>query len=191
MSENLEIKRALSSCMKELLREKKFEDVTVAELCERSYISRRTFYRYFQDKFELLNFVHYDDFCRFFDDKTTPHALTILPLACEHLYQNRSFYLQAFDVDDPGAFRDFCIDRLYIYLERDYGSACDSDEERRFYITRILDGLFDSLQSWLRSDPCPPPEEYVAKTFRSLTRFSARFAAIANVVTEELGYPLT
>ena len=71
MPENLEIKRAMSRGMRTLMSEKKFDDITVAEICEVSAVSRRTFYRYFQDKYELLNFVHYDDLCRFFDDKST------------------------------------------------------------------------------------------------------------------------
>lgn len=188
MSDNLEIKRAMSQGMKTLMSEMKFDDITVADICDVSAVSRRTFYRYFQDKYDLLNFVHYDDFCRFFDDKQTPHALEIYPAACAHLYANRRFYLNAFDVTGPGAFREFCIDRLYIYLERDYGAACKTDEERQFYITRILNAVFDNLQDWLRQEPCPPPEEYVANTLQSITRFSGIFSAIALIVTAQMGY---
>ena len=187
MADNPEIKRALSRGMKALMSEKRFDDITVADICDVSAVSRRSFYRYFPDKYALLNWVHYDDFCRFFDDKQTPHALQIYPAACRHLYNNRKFYLNAFDVTGPGAFREFCIERLYIYLERDYGGACASDEERRFYITRVLEALFDHLQNWLRTEPCIPPEEHVAQTIRSITRFSSLFASVANIVSDQMG----
>ena len=187
MTDHLEIKRALSKGMKTLMSTQKFDEITVADICDASAVSRRTFYRHFADKYALLNWVHYDDFCRFFDDKTTPHALEILPSACEHLYRNRMFYIHAFDVSGPGAFREFCIERLYIYLERDFGSACDTDEERKFYISRILEALFDHLQNWLRSEPCMPPEDFARQTIRSLTRFSTIFAAVSNVVSDQMG----
>ncbi len=188
MPENLEIKRAMSRGMRTLMSEKKFDDITVAEICEVSAVSRRTFYRYFQDKYELLNFVHYDDLCRFFDDKSTPHAMELYPAICQHMYDNRQFYIHAFDVTGPSGFREFCIERLYIYLLRDFGVACETDAERRFYITRILEGAFDSIQLWLKSEPCDPPEEYVARVVRSMTRFSGRFAAIALLVSDKMGY---
>lgn len=186
MPENNEIKRALSRGLKTLMCQQKFDEITVADICAASAVSRRSFYRYFPDRYALLNWVHYDDFCRFFDDKKTPHALQILPSACEHLYRNRAFYVNAFDVTGPGAFREFCIERLYIYLERDFGSACETDEERQFYITRILDALFDHLQNWLRSDPCTPPDEFARQTIRSMTRFSTLFAAVSTVVSDEM-----
>ena len=64
MPDNPEIKRALSQGMKSLMSEMKFEDITVADICKAGAVSRRSFYRYFQDKYALLNYVHYDDYCR-------------------------------------------------------------------------------------------------------------------------------
>ena len=50
MTDNTEIKRAFSKGMKQLMSEKKFDDITVADICDASAVSRRSFYRYFQDK---------------------------------------------------------------------------------------------------------------------------------------------
>ncbi len=184
MAENDSIRRALSRGMKTLMSQKAFDRITVSDICRASAVSRRTFYRYFQDKYDLLNFVHYDEFSRFFEDKQTAHALEIYPAACRHMYENRMFYVNAFSVTGQGSFREFCMERLYVYLERDYGSACETDHERRFYLSRILDAVFDAVQDWLRQEPCMPPEEYVEKTLRSITRFSSQFARIAQQVAE-------
>ncbi|MCI8387142.1 MAG: TetR/AcrR family transcriptional regulator [Clostridiales bacterium] len=40
----------------ELLEEKRFEDITVGELCERAMIRRTTFYKHFADKYEYFTF---------------------------------------------------------------------------------------------------------------------------------------
>ena len=39
-----------------LLSEKSFEEITVGELCKRANYPRATFYNYFEDKFDLLNY---------------------------------------------------------------------------------------------------------------------------------------
>ena len=58
MTDNLEIKRALSKGMKTLMSSQKFDEITVADICDASAVSRRTFYRHFADKYALLNWVH-------------------------------------------------------------------------------------------------------------------------------------
>ncbi len=50
---------AFSSILFELLSEKPFEEITVNELCERANYPRATFYNYFDDKYDLLNYCWY------------------------------------------------------------------------------------------------------------------------------------
>ena len=47
---------AFSNEMFALLSEKAFEDITVGELCERARYPRATFYNYFSDKYDLLDY---------------------------------------------------------------------------------------------------------------------------------------
>ena len=48
--------RALENAFTELLDEKRFEEITVGELCERAMIRRTTFYKHFADKYEYFSF---------------------------------------------------------------------------------------------------------------------------------------
>lgn len=48
--------RALHQAFTSLLEEKKFEDFTVNELCQRAMIRRTTFYKHFADKYEYFDF---------------------------------------------------------------------------------------------------------------------------------------
>ncbi|HBM75859.1 MAG TPA: TetR family transcriptional regulator [Clostridiaceae bacterium] len=50
---------AFSGTMFELLSMKSFEKITVNELCQRSNYPRATFYNYFDDKYDLLNYCWY------------------------------------------------------------------------------------------------------------------------------------
>ena len=47
---------ALKDAFTELLSKKKFEDITVNELCDKAIIRRATFYKHFADKLEFFSF---------------------------------------------------------------------------------------------------------------------------------------
>jgi len=47
---------SLQKAMLSLLSQKSFEDITVQELCEKSMLPRATFYNYFDDKYDLLDY---------------------------------------------------------------------------------------------------------------------------------------
>jgi AcrR family transcriptional regulator len=48
---------ALTDAFWQLLGDKKFEDITVNELCDRAMVRRATFYKHFSDKYEFFAFV--------------------------------------------------------------------------------------------------------------------------------------
>ncbi len=49
--------KALSDAFWQILGEKKFEEITVNELCDRAMVRRATFYKHFADKFEFFAFL--------------------------------------------------------------------------------------------------------------------------------------
>ena len=53
-------KRDILQAMMTLLRKKKFDDITIGEICDEAMIHRSTFYRYFQDKVDLANTIIYN-----------------------------------------------------------------------------------------------------------------------------------
>ena len=48
--------KSLYEAFFKMLEEKKFEDITVNELCERAMVRRATFYKHFADKYEFFAF---------------------------------------------------------------------------------------------------------------------------------------
>lgn len=57
-----------------LLEEKRFEDFTVNELCERAMIRRTTFYKHFADKHEYFAF-YMKEICASFQDQLPPDVM--------------------------------------------------------------------------------------------------------------------
>lgn len=56
--------KALYEAFIDLCSEKKFEDITVGELCDRALVRRATFYKHFADKYDFFSF-----FVRYYQDK--------------------------------------------------------------------------------------------------------------------------
>ncbi|MEE0509690.1 MAG: TetR/AcrR family transcriptional regulator C-terminal domain-containing protein [Peptococcaceae bacterium] len=48
---------ALTNTFLQMMKEMRFEDIRVSELCERAMIRKSTFYKHFGDKYELLAFI--------------------------------------------------------------------------------------------------------------------------------------
>lgn len=62
---------ALHNAFTELLEEKRFEDFTVNELCDRAMIRRTTFYKHFADKYEYYAF-YMKEIVATFQDRLDP-----------------------------------------------------------------------------------------------------------------------
>lgn len=154
------MKKALAEALKVHLRKRPFSKITVDNICETADISRRSFYRYFKDKYELLNWLYEYEFCDTVEESPDKTIWDYFPDICRHLYSDREFYLHAFSVTGQNSFRDLCTDRLYPLLMNDFGKVFSNDAEARFVIKRLTDASFDGFQWWLAQEPCMPPDEY-------------------------------
>ena len=67
---------ALHNAFTALLEEKRFEDFTLNELCERAMIRRTTFYKHFADKYEYFAF-YMKEICAEFQNQLPPDVTSI------------------------------------------------------------------------------------------------------------------
>lgn len=73
--------RALFDAFTELLEEHRFEDLTVAMLCERAMIRRTTFYKHFRDKNDYFAF-YVDELMSGLPQKRTGKGARRRPTTC-------------------------------------------------------------------------------------------------------------
>ena len=57
-------KRALAAALKELMEQKPFSKINVAEICEKCGMNRKSFYYHFKDKYDLVNWIFDMDFAK-------------------------------------------------------------------------------------------------------------------------------
>ncbi len=77
----------LHNAFTSLLEEKRFEEITVNELCDRAMIRRTTFYKHFADKYEYFSF-YLTELCDQFRSQLPPDVLNSDFSTC-FLYMNK------------------------------------------------------------------------------------------------------
>lgn len=53
--QNFRTRRAIFDAFSELIRKEDFEKITVTQICEQADVGKATFYRYFTDKYDVMN----------------------------------------------------------------------------------------------------------------------------------------
>lgn len=173
-------KRALAESIKALMREKAFYRISVEDICAKADVSRRNFYRYFPDKYELLNWVYYEDY---FSKLTIREDWTIwdyFPIICQHCYDDRAFFRNALSIEGQNSIRTYVQDLLKPLIVHDFKDTFLSEGSEDFYVTRTTDALFDYMQQWLKTDPCMPPDAFSAYVKASVAAHAKRAWEIAS-----------
>ena len=56
MAMGMDVKQKIAKSLEKLLKKKNFDDITVINIVEESGISKATFYRYFKDKYAVVEY---------------------------------------------------------------------------------------------------------------------------------------
>lgn len=104
-NENLDLRirrthKLLSDSLISLLTEKSFEDIRISDICDKAMIHRTTFYKHFEDKYQLLDFL-LRQLIHDFEEKSLQYTATnnqrqyytnLFKLLLEHMSENRKMY---------------------------------------------------------------------------------------------------
>ena len=61
MKETTLSKEAIINSFKQLMRKKSFDKISISDITNNCYLNRQTFYYHFQDKYELMNYIYYNE----------------------------------------------------------------------------------------------------------------------------------
>lgn len=123
----------LVSGLMELLTEKRFDEISVSEICDVSGVHRATFYNHFNDKYEFLNFcfqnklkdITFDNLEKGSSPKIIKsNIMHFVFSVLEFVDENRTLFISAFDGKDcctfnssfASAINDFCYEKLSAVL---------------------------------------------------------------------------
>lgn len=142
-------KRALAAALKELMEEKPLEKISIADICDRCEMNRKSFYYHFRDKYDLVNWIYDIEFIAIVSKKEYLSAWELLEDLCTYFYENRIFYRKAMQMEGQNSFRehfrDYLHPTLYAYLEGDIGEK----DTLEFYVTFFADAYIAAIERWL------------------------------------------
>ena len=176
--EDLRVRRTrklLQKAMLEAVREKGFAHVTVRDITERAMVNRATFYRHYQDKYDLL--THYmgelSELIDSAEGESSPGNQPFLSLdtppsglmkLLRHIQVNADFYrVMLSQQGDPSfcgqVFRDF-IEKGYRQILSKQGNQSDPDRPPTDLIVNyLMSAGIGAIVWWLEQDqPCSPDQ---------------------------------
>ena len=98
-------KKVIAESLKRRMLRHNLTDITVTDLCTDAEINRRTFYRHFTDKYQLVTWIYENGFQKAIGDDE-PGLFDLLGRVCTYLYADRAFYARALTFTGQNSFRD-------------------------------------------------------------------------------------
>lgn len=167
-------KRALAAALKELTQEQGFERVSVSDICEACGVSRKTFYYYFQDKYELAEWIFNTEFVAVLKKANPTGEWEIIDAASQYFYAERRFYSDLLKYDGQNAFRTYFYSLLFEALEEYIlpdmshvrsvaeDNGLPPDEAKEFFLHFFSDSILVAIFRWITYGRKIPPEQFVA-----------------------------
>lgn len=142
-----------------------FDKVTVKMICDSAHISRKSFYVFYDDKFDVLNTIIYEDIIKEVKDllarfmRVELNRPIIIETMFEKIYENRKFYSKLLKTDSTNSFEHFLIN----YSREDYKAiltgAQIEDIEREYAISFYSTAQVSLIKKWIMDDYVLTPRQ--------------------------------
>ena len=153
--------RTLRRCMRKLIRDKKIDAVTISEICEMGEIGKRTFYRYYPDKYALFE----DTYRREFFDKLNIENETglyeIYRRIAEQMYGDKEFFTHAIACKGQNGFWEIFTNLLYPHSVKMLSTDPSIERDKEFYVKTDIEVTLHLLERWITGGWEQTPEEFV------------------------------
>lgn len=161
--------RCLYDALMQLIQEKKFEKISIGELCERAGVSRMTYYRSYNNKEDIF-LQHLDEcFSEYREGLKVQDFYGVSFLFFTFWQERERNFLNA--VVRSGLSYQL-MDRFYTYLDDIIPSMVQNQEIPAFVRSFLAGGLYKMLVDWMKDGCLDKPEEmsaFLAAGSRALT----------------------
>ncbi|WP_455715600.1 dihydroxyacetone kinase transcriptional activator DhaS [Anaerosporobacter sp.] len=162
MSESMITKQAIATGFKKLMNEKPFDKITILDITKTCGLNRQTFYYHFQDKYELLNWIFYNEVILVL---TKDLSLDTWP---DNLYnmltvmkENGTFYRNAINHSFQEEFKNYLLniseELFYNTIDHIKGDYPMPEDDQKFLSRFLSFGVVDSIVWWIKEDMVRSP----------------------------------
>lgn len=159
---------AIANTMKQLMKSRAFNDISVNDIINECGISRKTFYYHFKDKYDVVNWIFRTDVVDSILESTTLEnwAEGSLKL-CRYIYDNCAFYTNAVNITGQNSFIDYLNNLTRLQVEKLSAMACGNftidDADKEFMIDFFYNAFVGVLSKWVKGGMKDPPEIIVGR----------------------------
>lgn len=175
MSDSIITKKALAEALKELMKEKAFEKISVGDICEKCKMNRKSFYYHFKDKYHLVNWIFDTEFIAMAVDKQYENPWELMLIMSQFFYDNRAFYRKALCIKGQNSFSDHFRELLFPLIASRLRDILNEKEVQEFQVNFLTDAIVMAFQRWIVENSKMTPEEFVRQVKLSVKYLSIRF----------------
>lgn len=160
-------KGLLTDCFKELMATMPFEKITIKTITDKAGLIRPTFYKHFQDKYEILEWIFQTEIA----DQTTlliknDMLFEAMLILCKGLEKDRTFYRKALRIEGTNSLKCVLNDYIFDMFLQIAGEHKLTLKNAPPYLTAdklavfYTHSLIDFLEDWLYDDKACSAEEF-------------------------------
>lgn len=152
MKEQTITKQAIVQSFKQLMKNKSFDKISISDITTTCYLNRQTFYYHFQDKYELMNWIYYNEiFLPLVNELNNKHYDEAFKGMFNTMYQEKYLYTNALSMSGEYGFKDY----LYKVLEELVKTLLDNKKSQdiKFYTYGFVGTIIDWVQTGMKTSP--------------------------------------
>lgn len=168
-------RKMIQAALVELMEEKSFAQITVSEIVERADVARRTFYRLYEGKLDVLR-SYFNELCQDYCGRYEPlKSYDVGQIAGEYFgfwYQYRDFLLLMHKCGlDDVLYYELSRASMEV-VEKRIGSREDkSAPGLEYFASYSAGGFLNLLHRWVMDGMRETPEKYAEKVREALLRY--------------------
>ncbi len=179
MPDSFITKNAIAAGLKALCKTKSFDKISIADITGACGLNRQTFYYHFADKYELLNWIYYNEgFRQLVEGITLDNWDEHLKDLLERMQQDKPFFVNTVKCQ-PDHFTDYLFETtralFYEAIEKLDDAGRLAAPDKQFYARFYAYGCCGVVVELVKNGMKQPPAE-VATQLKRLARDSERLA---------------
>lgn len=182
MPNSIITKKAFADGIKELMKKKSFEKISVSDITQACGLTRQTFYYHFQDKYELVNWIYYNEVITVVTkDRTFENWSDGFYDMLSIMKNEQHFYENALKISGQNSFQDylFLVSReLLLELIGMITIGKEIDEADRAFIAEFFSfGIVGVISNWAKEGMKETPKA-LTEHLKHLVEDSKQFAVL-------------
>jgi len=182
MSDSIITKKAIAAGMKELTKKKNFEKITVSDIAEMCGLNRQTFYYHFQDKFELVGWIYYNEIIsEIIKDLSYENATEKVLRMLTKMKNEDFFYINTLKASVENEFREYLLQitsELFVDIIGRISIETEFREsDRRFIADFYAFGIVGTVIAWAHHGMKETPE-YITEQLKNLAFDTEKFGFV-------------